>query len=197
MYSHFLIMNLAVIDCYDSFTYNLVHYLEQMASSVECIRNDRVDIDSLHKFDGIVLSPGPGLPSETKNLYGIIESWGKTKPILGICLGHQAIGTFFGLELVNMPMVHHGINRPTVVVNGEEHLFKGLPLEFLSARYHSWVVDKPKNESALQVIALDVDGNIMGLSHRKHNIKGVQFHPESILTEHGFRILKNWVDLIR
>ena len=192
----FLIMKLVVIDCYDSFTYNLIHYLEQMSSSVECIRNDRVDINSLNKFDGIVLSPGPGLPSETKNLYSIIKSWGKTKPILGICLGHQAIGTYFGLKLINMPMVHHGINRTTIVVEYDEELFKGLPLEFTSARYHSWVVDKPKKESDLQVTAIDIDGSIMGLSHRKYNIKGVQFHPESILTEHGFQILKNWVDLI-
>jgi len=189
-------MNLVVIDCYDSFTYNLVHYLEQMSSSVVCIRNDRVDISSLNMFDGIVLSPGPGLPSETRNLYGIIQSWGKTKPILGICLGHQAIGTFFGLELVNMPMVHHGINRPTIVAKSDEMLFKGLPLKFLSARYHSWVIDRPKEDSVLQITAVDIDGSIMGMSHRNYNIKGIQFHPESILTEQGYRILANWVESI-
>ena len=189
-------MNLVIIDCYDSFTYNLVHYLEQMSSSVTCIRNDKVDLESLTKFDGIVFSPGPGLPQETQNLYAIIEKWGKTKPILGICLGHQAIATFFGLELINMPKVQHGINRPTMVVESDEKLFKGIPTEFLSARYHSWVVDKPKRESDLQVTAIDIDGNIMALSHCWYNIKGVQFHPESILTEYGYQILKNWVDSI-
>lgn len=189
-------MNLVVIDCYDSFTYNLVHYLEQMCTSVTCIRNDSVDISSLNKFDGIILSPGPGLPNETKNLYEIIRTWGKTKPILGICLGHQAIGTYFGLELVNMQLVHHGINRSTIVIKENEELFSGLPLEFLSARYHSWVVSNPTEESELQVSAVDIDGSVMGLGHREYNIKGVQFHPESILTEHGFQILKNWVETI-
>jgi anthranilate synthase component II len=189
-------MNLVVIDCYDSFTYNLVHYLEQISCSVKCIRNDKIDVTSLGKYDGIILSPGPGLPSETKNLYQIIEIWGKSKPILGICLGHQAIGTYFGLELVNMPIVHHGISRKTLVVNKDELLFKGLPFEFLSARYHSWVLSKPSDISSLQVSAIDIDGNIMGLSHRDYNIKGVQFHPESILTEHGFLILKNWIEAI-
>lgn len=100
-------MNLVIIDCYDSFTYNLVHYLEQMSSSVTCIRNDKVVIDALERFDAIVFSPGPGLPDETENLYGIIEKWGKTKPILGICLGHQAIGAYYGLKLINMPSAHH------------------------------------------------------------------------------------------
>ncbi len=189
-------MNLVVIDCYDSFTYNLVHYLEQMSNSVTCIRNDKVDIRSLDRFDGIVLSPGPGLPSETKNLYGIIEVWGKTKPILGICLGHQAIGTFFGLELINMPTVHHGIDRPTIITKANEPLFKEIPKEFLSARYHSWVLGKSTKNSELEITAIDIDGNVMGVSHRLYNIKGVQFHPESILTNCGFQVLKNWVELI-
>jgi anthranilate synthase component II len=189
-------MKLVIIDCYDSFTYNLVHYLEQISGSVECIRNDKVDIQSLSIFDGIILSPGPGLPYETKNLNNILMAWSKTKPILGICLGHQAIGTFFGLELVNMPMVHHGINRSTIVVKDDEVLFKDIPKEFLSARYHSWVIANPKKDSELQVTAIDVDGSVMGLSHRYYNIKGVQFHPESILTNYGFQILKNWVDSI-
>lgn len=189
-------MNLVVIDCYDSFTYNLVHYLEQMSSSVTCIRNDKVDINALDEFDGIVFSPGPGLPQETKNLYSIIDKWGAIKPILGICLGHQAIGSYFGLELINMPLVHHGINRSTLVVKVDEPLFKGLPSEFLSARYHSWVLGKPKDNSEIEVTAIDIDGNLMAISHTTHNIKAVQFHPESILTEHGFQILENWVDLI-
>jgi anthranilate synthase component II len=189
-------MNIVVIDCYDSFTYNLVHYLEQMTDSVLCIRNDKVDIPLLQEFDGIILSPGPGLPHETKNLYEIIKAWGKIKPILGICLGHQAIGTFFGLKLINMPLVHHGISRPTIVVKDDERLFKGLPLEFQSARYHSWVVSRPSNNSELEIIAFDVDGTVMGLRHRDYNIKGVQFHPESILTDQGFRLLGNWVESI-
>ena len=187
-------MNLVVIDCYDSFTYNLVHYFEQMASSV---RNDKIDLGGLAQFDGIVLSPGPGLPSETKNLYEIIETYGETKPILGICLGHQAIGTYFGLDLSNMPMVHHGIGRETIVIANSEPLFKGLPQQFLSARYHSWIVGIPNADSEVYTTAVDIDGNIMGISHKTLNIKGVQFHPESVLTEHGYKILENWVELVR
>lgn len=189
-------MNLVVIDCYDSFTFNLVHYFEQMVDTVICIRNDKVDIESLGQFDGIVLSPGPGLPSETKNLYQIIERWGKEKPILGICLGHQAIGTYFGLELVNMPMVHHGIDRMTMTLALNEPLYKGFPQQFLSARYHSWVLGSPDSKSEVEVTAIDIDGNVMSISHKTLNIKGVQFHPESVLTAKGFQILQNWVELV-
>lgn len=190
-------MNLVVIDCYDSFTFNLVHYFEQMVDNVICIRNDKVDIESLEQFDGIVLSPGPGLPNETKNLYQIIDRWGNKKPILGICLGHQAIGTYFGLELINMPKVHHGIDRMTMSLATNEPLFRGLPQKFLSARYHSWVLGTPDSKSELEVTAIDIDGNVMGISHKKLNIRGVQFHPESVLTEQGFKILQNWVELVR
>jgi len=186
-------MNIVVIDCYDSFTFNLVHYLEQMCKHVECIRCDKVDIPLLNRFDGIVLSPGPGMPAETPNLHQIISSWGSTKPILGICLGHQAIGTFFGLELENMSQVHHGISRPTTILDEKEILFKGISSEFLSARYHSWVFGKSQKNLNLQVTAVDSDGTVMGLSHREYNVKGVQFHPESILTEQGYQILENWV----
>jgi len=196
LYSDFLIMNVVVIDCFDSFTFNLVHYLEQICNSVECIRCNKVDIASLGSYDGFVLSPGPGLPIETHNLFEILTTWGSIKPILGICLGHQAIGAFFGLELINMPHVHHGINRSTSVIDENEILFKGLPLEFLSARYHSWVVSSPDEYSPLKITAMDKDGDIMGISHRKYNIKGIQFHPESILTNYGFQILNNWVKSI-
>lgn len=189
-------MNLVVIDCYDSFTFNLVHYFEQMVDKVICIRNDKVDIESLGQFDGIVLSPGPGLPTETKNLYQIIDIWGKEKPMLGICLGHQAIGTYFGLELINMPKVHHGIERLTNTIVTNEPLFKGLPQQFLSGRYHSWVLESPDSNSVVEVIAVDIDGNVMGIRHKTLNIKGVQFHPESVLTVNGFQILKNWVGLV-
>jgi len=189
-------MNVVVIDCFDSFTFNLVHYLEQMCNSVECIRCNKVDIASLGSYDGVVLSPGPGLPIETHNLYKILTTWGSIKPILGICLGHQAIGAFFGLKLINMPHVHHGINRSTSVIDENEILFKGLPTEFLSARYHSWIVSSPDEYSPLKVTAVDKDGDIMGISHRELNIKGIQFHPESILTGYGFQMLNNWVESI-
>ena len=186
-------MKILVVDCYDSFTYNLVHYLEQMCSSVTCIRNDKIDIDSLDKYNGIVISPGPGLPNETKNLYAIIEKWAPTKPILGICLGHQAIGTFYGLELQNMLEVHHGIDKNTLVVDRTEILFKGISKRFLSGRYHSWVLKQNYNDSPLKITSIDSNKNIMGISHKKYNVKGIQFHPESILTPQGFKILKNWV----
>lgn len=190
-------MNLVVIDCYDSFTFNLVHYFEQMVDNVICIRNDKVDIESLEQYDGIILSPGPGLPNETKNLYQIIERWGSEKPILGICLGHQAIGTYFGLKLINMPTVHHGIERLTRTLVVNEPLYKGLPQQFLSARYHSWVLGNPEPESELETTVVDIEGNVMGIRHKSLNIKGVQFHPESVLTEQGFQILQNWVELVR
>lgn len=189
-------MKIVVIDCYDSFTYNLVHYLEQLTNSVDCIRNDKVDISALEKYDGIILSPGPGLPNNTKNLYKIIDSWEKNKPILGVCLGHQAIGTYYGLNLVNMPEVHHGIGRPTLVTK-DDSLYIGIPKSFISGRYHSWVLTNSSNASNVIVNASDINGNIMGITHYKYNVKGIQFHPESILTENGFRILKNWVDLIK
>jgi anthranilate synthase component 2 len=186
-------MKIVIIDCFDSFTFNLVHYLEQMCETVDCIRCNRVDITSLAQYDGIVLSPGPGLPSETPNLYAILGEWGALKPILGVCLGHQAIGTFFGLDLINMPQVHHGIKRSTIVVDQGEILFRNIPTEFSSARYHSWVISKPREDSPLKPTAVDSDGSIMGISHCKYNIKGVQFHPESILTDYGFKMLENWV----
>jgi anthranilate synthase component 2 len=189
-------MKIVVIDCFDSFTYNLVHYFEQMCERVDCIRYNCVDIPSLSKYDGIVLSPGPGLPYETPKIQEILKAWGETKPILGICLGHQAIGTYFGLKLVNMTHVHHGIKRLTTIVAENEILFKNVPVEFLSARYHSWVVSKPNVDSEIKITAVDKNGSVMGISHSKFNIKGLQFHPESILTENGFMILKNWIDSI-
>ena len=189
-------MKIAIIDCYDSFTYNLVHYLEQLTNKVDCIRNDKVDINSLSQYNGIILSPGPGLPENTNNLYSIIKAWEKDKPILGVCLGHQAIGTYYGLKLVNMSEVHHGIGRPTTITNNDI-LYKKLPTTFISARYHSWVLASTSKISDLIVNAVDLDGNIMGVAHRNFNVKGVQFHPESILTEYGFDILKNWVDSIK
>lgn len=187
-------MNLLVVDCYDSFTYNLIHYLEQMSSNVVCTRNDKIDISSLNDFDGIVLSPGPGLPEETKNLYEIIKVWGSTKPILGICLGHQAIGTYYGLKLVNMDSVHHGVEFPTYITDSNEILFKGISSGFNSARYHSWVLRQFDENLDIRITATDNKGEVMGISHKEFNIKGIQFHPESILTRNGFQILKNWVE---
>jgi anthranilate synthase component II len=188
-------MKIAIIDCYDSFTYNLVHYLEQLTDNVDCIRNDKVDVNSLGQYNGIILSPGPGLPYDTKNLHRIIETWEQIIPILGVCLGHQAIGTYYGLDLVNMPEVHHGIGR-TTLVKANDVLYNGLPTSFISGRYHSWVLSNSSKTENLIVNAIDFDGEIMGISHVKYNIKGLQFHPESILTEHGFKILKNWVGSI-
>lgn len=189
-------MNLLVVDCYDSFTFNLVHYLEKLSSKVDCIRNDKIDIAYLNSYDGIILSPGPGLPNETKNLYRILEVWAPKKPILGICLGHQAIGTFYGLDLVNMPHVHHGIELSTIVTDNSEVLFKGVNQKFNSGRYHSWVLTQPNENSSIKVTAVDEENMIMGISHKEYNIKGVQFHPESILTNSGLKILENWVNSI-
>lgn len=187
-------MNVIVVDCFDSFTFNLVHYLEQMCDRVDCIRCDRIEVAELYKYDGILLSPGPGLPDEMGNLQNILKEWESRKPILGICLGHQAIGTYYGLDLINMPNVHHGVGRQTSIVDSNESLFKGVPNGFSSARYHSWVISQPKQDSDIKLTAVDSNGAVMGISHTKYNVKGLQFHPESILTECGFKILKNWVE---
>lgn len=188
-------ISIAIVDNFDSFTYNLFHYLQPLAEKVEVIRNDKVSLEKLLQFDGIVLSPGPGLPSDYPNLKEIILELGKTIPVLGVCLGHQAIAESFGGKLFNMPEVWHGIERETIIIK-DEILFKNMPETFLSGRYHSWAVSDERFPDCLTVTARDANGTIMALKHNSYPVLGIQFHPESILTPDGKKILENWVNII-
>jgi anthranilate synthase component 2 len=186
-------MKILVIDNYDSFTYNLVHALRKMDGiTVEVKRNDEMTGDEDGDFDKIVFSPGPGLPEEAGNLMQIIGSYAGKKPMLGVCLGHQAIGEYFGGKLMNMKDVLHGVATPVKVIS-ESYLFKNLPVTFEAGRYHSWIVDKESLPACLEVTCEDNQGRIMAMRHKDFDIQGIQFHPESVLTAVGEKILENWV----
>ncbi|MEM7380330.1 MAG: aminodeoxychorismate/anthranilate synthase component II [Bacteroidota bacterium] len=186
-------MKVLVIDNYDSFTYNLVHYLEDLDCTVTVKRNDQLSLDDVDEYQKIVLSPGPGIPDEAGLLKEIIACYAPTKSILGVCLGQQAIGEVFGGTLVNLEEVYHGI-ATNVRITVEDEIFKGLPEEIMVGRYHSWVVDTELPEE-LEVTSVDDNGQIMSLRHRSLNVRGVQFHPESVLTPEGKKILENWLQI--
>ncbi len=186
-------MKVLVIDNYDSFTYNLVHYLEDLDCTVTVKRNDQLSLDDVEEYHKIVLSPGPGIPDEAGLLKEIIARYAPTKSILGVCLGQQAIGEVFGGTLVNLEEVYHGI-ATNVRITVEDEIFKGLPEEIMVGRYHSWVVDTELPEE-LEVTSVDDNGQIMSLRHRSLNVRGVQFHPESVLTPEGKKILENWLHI--
>ena len=181
-----------VIDNYDSFTYNLVHYLEDLDCEVTVIRNDKLTLDEVDQFDKIVLSPGPGIPDEAGLLKPIIAEYAPTKSILGVCLGQQAIGEVFGGELINLDEVYHGVATEVTLCVTDEELFEGLSKTFEVGRYHSWVV-KDKLPESLEATSYDNNGQIMSLRHREYDVKGVQFHPESVLTPDGKKMLENWL----
>ena len=182
-----------VLDNYDSFTYNLVHYIRELGyKNVAVHRNDKITVDEVATFDKIVLSPGPGIPDESGILKEVIKTYSASKPILGVCLGHQAIGEVFGAELENRKNVLHGIANNMKVIK-EDTLFKGLPTEFEVGRYHSWQINKNKLGDELVVTGVDADGDIMSIRHKQFDVCGVQFHPESILTAHGKEIMNNWL----
>ena len=182
-----------LIDNYDSFTYNLVHYLEELNCEVIVKRNDQFDLDELEAYDYIVLSPGPGIPDESGLLKAAIERYAPTKKILGVCLGQQAIAEVFDGTLTNLKEVYHGVDMETIITVDDEPLYIGLSKKFLTGRYHSWVVDK-NIPDLLEVTAIDNNGNIMSLRHKNYDVKGVQFHPESLLTPDGKQILNNWLN---
>jgi anthranilate synthase component 2 len=181
-----------VIDNYDSFTYNLVHYLEELDCEVTVKRNDQFALDELEYYPLILLSPGPGIPEESGLLKAAIERYAPTKKILGICLGQQAIGEVFGGQLINLDKVYHGIATPVNIVE-EDVLFKDLPKQFDIGRYHSWVVALPLPE-VLEITSVDEEGQVMSLRHKEYDVRAVQYHPESILTPQGKKILENWIN---
>jgi anthranilate synthase component 2 len=182
-----------VIDNYDSFTFNLVHYLEDLNCEVTVYRNDEFDIEELQKFDKILLSPGPGIPNEAGLLKEVIKTYSASKSILGICLGQQAIAEVFGGSLINLKKVYHGVATNIKIQVQEELLFKDLESEIEVGRYHSWVVNPTDFPEVLETTSIDENGQIMSLRHRTFDVRAVQFHPESILTPHGKKILENWV----
>ena len=181
-----------VIDNYDSFTYNLVHYLEDLDCEVTVYRNDEFDIDEIAVFDKILLSPGPGIPDEAGLLKEVIRKYGPTKSILGVCLGQQAIGEVYGGTLSNLDKVYHGVSSLVKTSVTDELLFEGLGSEFEVGRYHSWIVDQTLPD-VLEATSFDDNGQVMSLRHKTFDVRGVQFHPESVLTPNGKMILENWV----
>jgi len=185
--------NVLVIDNYDSFTYNLVHYLEDLDCLVTVKRNDQLHIDDVEAFDKIVLSPGPGIPDEAGLLKPIIARYAPTKSILGVCLGQQAIGEVFGGTLINLENVFHGVATKVTSCVNDEMLFNGLDKTFEVGRYHSWVVDANLPE-VLEATSFDENGQVMSLRHKTYDVRGVQYHPESVLTPNGKQILKNWIN---
>ena len=183
-----------IIDNYDSFTYNLVHLVNELGLECEVWRNDQFAIEDVDAFDKIILSPGPGIPSEAGLLLDIIAKYAPTKSIFGVCLGQQAIAEAFGGSLYNLNQPMHGIATPIKVTDGDEKLFAGLPESFKVGRYHSWVVSGNDLPDSLQVTAIDeADNSIMALKHKQYDVRGVQFHPESILTDYGKEMMQNWL----
>ncbi|MDR3269810.1 MAG: aminodeoxychorismate/anthranilate synthase component II [Tannerella sp.] len=186
-------MNILLFDNYDSFTYNLRHILLELGAGVEVHRNDRITLDEVDRFDRIVLSPGPGIPSEAGLLLPLIKRYAPTKSILGVCLGEQAIGEAFGATLQNLTRVFHGVCTDIRTI-APDPLFDGLEPGFRAGRYHSWVVSKDNFPDCLEVTAVDAEeGMIMALRHRTYDVRGIQFHPESVLTPQGKRMIENWM----
>lgn len=186
-------MKVLVIDNYDSFTYNLVHYLEDLNCDVTVVRNDKLDLTDVEAYHKIVLSPGPGIPDEAGLLKAIIKTYAPTKSILGVCLGQQAIGEVFGGSLINLDDVYHGVATNVTITVDDEILFKGLDKNIEVGRYHSWVVN-PSLPDSLEATSVDSNGQIMSLRHKEYDVRGVQYHPESVLTPNGKAILKNWIE---
>jgi len=191
-------MKILVFDNYDSFTYNLVHLVEKIThEKVEVHRNDQIPLGKVKEYDKIILSPGPGIPEEAGLLLPLIKEYASSKSILGVCLGHQAIGQAFGGKLINLSSVFHGVATPVKVksekLKVKSDLFEGLPDQIEVGRYHSWVVSKENFPTDLEITAEDESGMIMGLQHKTYDVQGVQFHPESVLTPTGEDIMRNWL----
>ncbi len=183
-----------VFDNYDSFTYNLVHLVEKIThEKVDVYRNDEISLEQVNDYDKIILSPGPGIPSEAGLLLPLIKKYAATKSILGVCLGHQAIGEAFGGTLTNLSKVYHGVATPIKITNKASQILSGLPETIEVGRYHSWIISDENFPAELEVTARDDNGYIMALQHKTYDVQGVQFHPESVLTPDGETILRNWL----
>ena len=186
-------MKILVLDNYDSFTYNLVQYItEIMGETPSVFRNDEISLDAVEAYDAIVLSPGPGLPSQAGIMLELIKRYAPTKHIFGVCLGLQAIGEAFGGSLYNLSKVYHGVATMIQVTDSQELIFQNIPREILVGRYHSWAVVKEDFPADLKITAVDAEGAIMALAHRTYNVRAVQFHPESVMTDYGKQMLKNF-----
>lgn len=185
-------MKIVIIDNYDSFTYNLSHLVKELGAEVTVYRNDQFEMSQLEAFDKIILSPGPGIPSEAGLLLDVIKAYAGKKPILGVCLGHQAIGESFDGKLTNIGEVMHGVATPCHITV-DDYLFEGLPQDIEIGRYHSWVVDTKDFPECLEVTSVSDEGFIMSLRHKTYDIRGIQYHPESVLTPDGKTIIGNWL----
>lgn len=190
---------IVIIDNYDSFTYNLSHLVKETGASVDVLRNDKFRLSDLEQYDKIILSPGPGIPEEAGQLLEVIRTYAGRKPMLGVCLGHQAIGEVFGGKLVNLSTVYHGVQTPVMLMRNadgqpKDYIFNHLPERIPVGRYHSWVVSEEDFPSCLEITAVDEDGHIMALRHKDYDIHGIQFHPESVLTPDGKTIMDNWLN---
>lgn len=193
-------MNILILDNYDSFTFNLHHYVEMLLdgnSNVVVSRNDEINLDDAIEFDGIILSPGPGLPSEAGIMPELLKNAPDSLPILGICLGHQAIGVCYGAKLINLPKPLHGIQLETTILNNINPIFNSIPQKIHSGHYHSWVIDNNSIPDCISVDAVDSNGNIMAISHKSLPVHGIQFHPESVMTDDGLNMIENWIQFCR
>lgn len=186
-------MKILVLDNYDSFTYNLVHLIRENNYAVDIFRNDKISLEEVGKYDKILLSPGPGIPDEAGIMKQVIKTYGPTKSILGICLGHQGIAEVYGAKLFNIPNVLHGVTSDAKVIDADEYLFKDVPVKFQATHYHSWAVLPESVTPEIKVTAVNDEGLIMGLAHRSYDVRGLQFHPESIMTPDGPTMIKNWL----
>lgn len=188
-------MKILVLDNYDSFTYNLVHAIKELTDAqVDVFRNDEISLEEINQYDKIVLSPGPGIPDEAGILKPLIASYGATKSIFGVCLGCQAIAEVYGGKLLNMNKVYHGVSTPVKITDANDISFKGLPEVIDAGRYHSWVVAADEIPAGIKVSSVDDEGNVMALYHQEHDVRGVQFHPESVLTPRGKEIIANFLN---
>lgn len=185
-------MKTVIIDNYDSFTYNLAHLVKELGAEVSVVRNDQFRLSELKPFDKIILSPGPGIPTEAGLLMDVIDAYASVKPILGVCLGHQAIGEYFGGKLTNLSQVFHGI-ASTISITAPDYIYKELPAQVQVGRYHSWVVDNEGIPDCLEVTSVSEEGQIMSLRHKQYDVRGIQYHPESVLTPEGRKIIANWL----
>jgi anthranilate synthase component II len=187
-------MKILVLDNYDSFTYNLVHIIRELGHEMDIIRNDKISVEDVGQYDKILLSPGPGIPDEAGIMKQVIKEYGPTKSILGVCLGHQGIAEVYGAKLFNIPSVLHGVTSLARVKNKKERLFLGVPESFEATHYHSWAVVPESIGPHLEVTAVNDQGLVMALAHRTYDVRGVQFHPESVMTQHGKKIIENWIN---